>query len=221
MFSRGWLIGTAIAFGLAASLMAHRKFQASEPAQKQASAVAAKADDQKADTGEDVARLRSQLMLVQRQLAALNERADDQNAAPPQTPPPQVEELDPAALRERREASSRRWKEHMIDVAASFEHEALDRTFAATAKESVTKAIAARPAIQATVGKVDCRSRTCRVEIGDAKSAAVEKQIPLLLNSLVGTLSRAQADYRDAENGQKTIVLYLTNEEPVAQAPGR
>lgn len=221
MSNRGWVAGSVLALGLAASVMAYRGFRATEHAEQRAMTVAAQAEVHRADPGANVERLRSQVALMQGQLASLSERTADEKAPPPEAAPPPVEELDPAELRERREADSRRWKEHMAEVAASFEQETLDRSFATTAKESVDKAISANPAIQATARKVDCRSRTCRVEIGDAKSATVEKQIPLLLNSLVRTLPRAQADYRDEENGQKTIVLYLTNEEPVAHAPPR
>jgi len=108
----------------------------------------------------------------------------------------------------------------MAEVAFAFEQEALDRAFATTMNDAVNRAMQDDPVIQKVAGKVDCRFRTCRVEIHDAKSNEVNQQLPGFLRSVGGSLRRAQADYVDGANGQKTVVLYLTNEEPAAD-PGR
>jgi len=214
----------AVGFGLTGALTAYSALRARERHDVRAAATpsSVNADLPRPGAERELERMRGELALVQGQLLALRDRVNEQKApADAAVVPEDPEALDPETLQKEREASTRRWKEHMVEVATAFEQEALDRGFATTMKDAVDRAMQSDPVIQKVAGKVDCRSRTCRVEIHDAKSSEVSQQLPGFLRAVGGSLRRAQADYVDGNNGQKTVVLYLTNEEPAAPVPGR
>jgi hypothetical protein len=169
----------------------------------------------------ELERLRGEIALLQAQMLALQDRMTEPRSPEAVVPKPEPELLDPETVRERQRASARRWKEHMAEVAASFEQEPRDRNFSTTKKAAVDRAIQNNPVLQKVTGDVDCRSRTCRVEIRDSKSPEVSKQLPALLQSVGPALRRAQADQVDGVNGEKTTMLYLTNEEPGGQPPAQ
>jgi hypothetical protein len=224
MSGSSWLVAGALSLGLFGAALAYLGFQARAHAndRTRTAASTARSDAARpAAEGQDVERLRGELAQMQGQLLALRARVAEQKAPEAAVATVQPEALDPETLREQREASTQRWKEHMVEVAAAFEQEVLDRDFATTTTDAVGGAIKNDPVLQKVAGKLDCRSRTCRLEIHDSKSSEVSRQLPIFLQSIGRTLRRAQADYVDGENGQKTVVLYLTNEEPVAEVPRR
>jgi hypothetical protein len=220
------LITGGVVLGLAGSLAAYRGLHAPSGAgeRRETPASSARPRAEKPDPGPEVERLRSELALMQGQLVGLRDLVSEQKApapSPPSAPAAEPEAFDPAALQQRREESARRWKEHMAEVAMGFEQEAPDRNFAATSQAAVARALQSNPAIQASAGKLDCRSRTCRIEIRDDGRDQLGKQLPLFLQAVGGTLPRAEADHVVGENGQKTMLLYLTTEEPAAKTARR
>jgi hypothetical protein len=105
----------------------------------------------------------------------------------------------------------------MADVSAAFASEPLDRRFASVGQAALATAIQKNPVIQAAVGNIDCRSRTCRVEISDDGSGKLDKQLPLFVQSVGGTLPNMQAERVGDRSGPSKMVLYLTDErQPVA-----
>lgn len=222
MSGQNWLVASAIMFGLVGSVVAYLGFQAPARADNRAHAASSSTSPETSGKamGQDVERLRGEVALMQRQMLALR-AANAEQKAPEAAAAADPEMLDPESLRERREESTRRWKEHMVEVARAFEQEGIDRDFARTTKDAVDRVVQNDAVIQKVAGRVECRSRTCRVEIRDSKSTEVSQQLPRFLQAVGGTLRRAQADYVDGENGQKTLLLYLTNEEPVAETPHR
>jgi hypothetical protein len=218
MSGQNWVVAGVIMFGLAGSVVAYLGFQA--PARADNRARPGSSSTGPETSGKDVERLRGEVALMQRQMLALRAASAEQKA-PEAAPAAEPETLDPEMLREQREESTRRWKEHMVEVARAFEQEGIDRDFARTTRDAVDRVVQNDAVIQKVAGKVECRSRTCRVEIRDSKSTEVSQQLPRFLQAVGGTLRRAQADYVVGENGQKTLLLYLTNEEPVAETPHR
>jgi hypothetical protein len=212
-----------VVLGLAGSVAAYRGFHARSQAVERSenAASSAQAPHGRPDPRNEVQHLRSELALMQGQLSGLRELVAEQKAPAPSMPAAaEPEAFDPAALQARREESARRWKEHMAEVAMAFEQEPPDRNFAVTSQAAVDRALASHPTIQASAGKLDCRARTCRIEIRDDGSGQLGKQLPLFLQAVGQTLSRAQADHVAGEHGQKTMLLYLTN-EPAAQTARR
>lgn len=223
MSEKSWLLAGALFLGLVGSVAAHLGFRARAHVDGGPTPAAslARAEVVKARAETDVDGLRAEVARLQGQMLALRAQVAEQKAPEAVPPAPEPEALDPETLDERKRASARRWKEHMAEVAASFEQEPRDRNFSTTTAGAVDRAIQNNPVIQKVAGNVDCRSRTCRVEIHDGKGSEVSKQLPVFLHSLGPTLHRAQADNVEGPNGQTTTVLYLTNEEPAVPLPGQ
>ena len=224
MSSRTWLLGgvLAIAVAVCGSVAVYGGLRDRVRADStKVAPLSAKPEAAGLERNQDIERLRAELAQVQGQLLTLRDRVDERKVPEATTAAAEPEKLDPETLRARREEGARRWKEHMSEVATAFEQETHDHGFATTAKSAVDRAIQSSPVLQKVADNVDCRSRTCRVEIHDGKSPAVSKQLPIFLQSIGRTLSTAQADYVDGENGQKTAVLYLTNEQPDAAQRAR
>jgi hypothetical protein len=223
MSGRSWLVAGILLLTLSASVAAHLGFRARAHAAGRA-ALAASSASQHAGAiggGKELERLRGEVALLHGQMLALHDRMTEQKAPEAAMLKPDPESLVPEAVRERQRAGAQRWKAHMVEVAASFEQEPRDRNFSATKKAAVDRAIQDNPVLQKVAGDVDCRSRTCRVEIRDSKSPDVSKQLPALLHSVGPALRRAQADQVDGGNGRTTTMLYLTNEEPGVPSPGQ
>jgi hypothetical protein len=172
--------------------------------------------------GKDVARLRAELALVQAQVNGLRKRESEQKGTETAAAEAaEAQEVDPQTLRAQREESERKWKDHMAEVAMDFEQEPVDRAFATTAKTAIERELQNNPVVQAVAGKVECRTHTCRFEIRDARNADVSKQLQMFVHKLGGTLPRAQADPVEDANGQLSLVLYMTDQEPLAQGPNK
>jgi hypothetical protein len=223
MSGKALFVVGAVVVSLAGSVVVYRGLRAPEPVRSPSARAVAESrqaeSSPNSNSNADVERLRAELGLLQGQLSSLRERVAEQKApvAPVETEAP--EELDPATLQQRREEDAARWKDHMSEVAAAFEQETVDRGFATQAMDALDKAIQSDPVIQAAAGNIDCRSRTCRVEIHDDGGGKIGKQLPLFLHSVGGALPNMQADKVAGENGQSTLVLFMTNEQPVAQVP--
>ena len=215
----------ALVLALAASVLVYRNLQppggtardtaraaAAEPVT--AAPVAAKSDA-------DSARMRAELGLLQGQLRALQERVNERKTSEAAAPVEAEEPLDEASLMERRKEDARLWKEHMAEVSAAFASEPLDRRFASVGETAITAAIQKNPVIQAAAGKIDCRSRTCRVEIADDQNPKLDKELPLFVQSLGGTLPNMKAERVGDRSGPSTMVLYFTNERQAVAANAR
>lgn len=213
MSGKAWWIAGGTVVGLAGALAAHRGFH--EPIKIEPARVEALA--RPLEPRNDVTALRSELALMKAQVVSLHGAMAERTSPQPPAPTTRAEAPDPATLQERRLEGARRWQEHMAEVAATFEDEALDRNFAATAQASVERALESQPALKSAAGKVDCRSRTCRLEVRKDGAGLVDKQLPLFLRAVGGVLPRAQADHIEGENGQKTMVLYLANGNPAME----
>jgi hypothetical protein len=218
MSGRGWLVSSGLLVVLAGSAVAYRALRAPVAARaEQSPAAVGIASD---DTKREVSRLRADLALVQGQLSALRAQGAEPKGAPgaASATPHTFEQMDPVTLQAKREEDAQLWKDHMAEVALAFEEETFDRGFAAPAQNAVDQAIQSNPVIRAAAGKVECRSRTCRVEVRDSRSPDVSKQLPLFLHTVGRVLPNMQADHVEDESGRSTAVLYLTNEQIVAQA---
>jgi hypothetical protein len=209
-------------FGLAGSVLAYLSFESYGQKRDRGKATTPeRAATGRSENGKDIERLRTELARMQSQIDNLRQRGEQkatETAAPKGAEP---QELDAQALRAQREESARQWKDHMAEVAMDFEEEAVDRTFATTAKSAVEQELQNNPLLQAAAGKVECRTHTCRLEIRDARNPDVSKQLQVFVHKLGATLPRAQGDTVQGENGQSSLVLYMTDQEPVAQGPNK
>ena len=75
--------------------------------------------------------------------------------------------------------------------------------------------------LQNTLLDLECRSRTCRVELADDNTGELAKGLPVVLLQLAATLPNAKAHANVDGAGGKTLILYLTQETPALPPPSR
>ena len=63
---------------------------------------------------------------------------------------------------------------------------------------------------QSQVRSIDCRSQSCRVEIGSAAGPALGQVLPMVIAQLGGSLPRVTAGQVDQGDGSQATVLYLS-----------
>src|ERR1044071_9104787 len=132
-----WVAG-ALVFGLAGTVLAYLGFESYGQNRARGKATTPeRAATGRSENDKDVERLRAELARMQSQIDNLRQRGEQKATETAALPAAETQELDPQTLRAQREESDRKWKDHMAEVAMDFEQEAVDRTFATTAKAAV------------------------------------------------------------------------------------
>ncbi len=108
------------------------------------------------------------------------------------------------------ERQKEEWHAHIADVEAAFHEEARDPNWAAAVGSSVRQAFRSDEAVAAKLRNVDCRSRTCRLELSDNGPEPVSDMLMPVLAQLTGSLPKVKSDQIVDANGQKTVVLYMS-----------
>lgn len=214
-------IGSYVALGVAVRPPANTASTALSVAGDQAE----RGGDRPASSAEETAALRAGMAELHAEVAALRERMAESRASANAEAPavsPEPARRDPEAIAQQ----ARAWHEHMMDVDSDFEGEATDPRWASSTASTLESALNASDAMRGRVRGVECRSRTCRVEIAaDEGSGAVLKELPILVQQLGETLPSMQADQVDDGSGHPTMVLYLARNDsarsPAAEASRR
>jgi hypothetical protein len=100
--------------------------------------------------------------------------------------------------------------ERAADVAASFRSEPLDPPFALMTAESLRGVLASDELARMPVQAIDCRAKTCRVEIQDDGSGIVPLKLPMLMVRMADTLPNVSAQRIEQPSGRATMVLYMS-----------
>ncbi|MBS0449355.1 MAG: hypothetical protein JSR59_25835 [Proteobacteria bacterium] len=151
---------------------------------------------------ERVARLEGALAAIRREVSDLQARA--------QKDPHQAESAgdprsDPAARAEAEGVERTR----MSAAESAFRAERDDPASSRSALDSVRQAFAgADEALRGGVRSIECRSSSCRIEIGGVDGPATG--LPELIGRLAPTWPRVAGGTSDLGDGQRTTVLYLT-----------
>lgn len=162
-----------------------------------------------ADLQQRVARLDVQTAELQRRLASLTASAAPAQAALEpsaqagqkpvrrDTPPPSSEiQAADRALAESREAT--------------FRAEALDARWSTATIAKLQQALSTADAGAPAVRSVECRSRSCRVEIGAADPQQLDAFMPGFANRIAATLGSIAASPVDAADGTAAMLLFLS-----------
>jgi hypothetical protein len=152
-----------------------------------------------------VARLEAQVARLEQQVEAL--RSARQEALPEAAP-------DTAARRLRlrtpldRQALAQAQALRVAASESAFRAEVVESDWSRQATQAVRLAF-----VQSNAGQeprsIECRSRTCRVELASAEEGAPDALIPLLTR-LAPMLPHASSARVDGTNGNPTMVVYLT-----------
>jgi hypothetical protein len=158
----------------------------------------------------EVASLRREVALLRAQVALGPHLAAGPPAVASDAPPAgRRPARDPEALAE----GVRRRRALIEGLASAFLGEATDPSWSVATTASVRAALAAEE-VGLTARGVDCRSRTCRVEIPDDGSGRVAEALPLFANELAATLPNMVAHQVVDASGTATTFLYLTRTPP-------
>lgn len=140
------------------------------------------------DSTKELTDLKQQLAVVQREWNA--------EEAPP----------DPAT-----EADLERDRQvEMAKLEQSLAQEPVDRAWADKTSATVLEVLGSPEADRLEALSLECRSRTCRLELANDDAAATAKMLPLLLHRLGQTLPSSVANQVDHPDGRRSTILYMS-----------
>jgi hypothetical protein len=142
------------------------------------------------------------------------ERANVDNAEPVAARLPR----EPAAVQER-ELERRA---QMAEIEARFNDEPRDPKWSSVALSALREAFQGDETIRAAMGEIDCRARSCRVELSDDGSGTLSTNLPAVLHQVSGVLPTMQSDHTLDAAGHAKMVLYMARHEEgsTADVPG-
>jgi hypothetical protein len=156
---------------------------------------------------QDVASLKGEIVSLRRQIREQRRVAPVEATGNAESPTPDSR-LDPAA----RAAAEQMRQEQMALLENNFQREPVDRAWSSQATGAVQEALSSDAAGQAALQRLECHSRTCRVELAADDTGSLGKSLPLLMQQLAPILPNVMANTMDEENGGG-MILYLSSDE--------
>jgi hypothetical protein len=170
-----------------------------------------------ADLQQRVARLDAQTAELQRRLASLTASATAPQAALEPSPQAALEpsaQAGPKAARRDTPPPSREIQAADRALAesreATFRAETLDARWSTATIAKLQQALSTADAGAPAVRSVECRSRTCRVEIGAADPQQLDTFMPGFANRIAATLGSIAASPVDTADGTAAMLLFLS-----------
>jgi hypothetical protein len=166
----------------------------------------------------DIAALRDDVATLERQLSSLTGQIEAARARAPNEPPvdgaePDTDNAAPngqTAEPQTQAQAKAQYRQHMHEVDAAFLDEPRDPSWSANTSELIQRAFADDGVPGGLVRNVECRSRTCRVELEDDGSGQLGKSLPLFAQQVGQVLPNISADHVDEPDGRTITVLYMS-----------
>ncbi len=133
-------------------------------------------------------------------------RAEAARAAPAPTPEP----FEPPSRGEQ----EAQFLTYMADVDQRFRNEPRDHDWADQAPGYIREAAASKLVPAGLVGDVDCRSRTCKVELAPLDAPVLGKGIDLMIAELAQVLPNARTGHDGELKNPKPNAIYFTRASP-------
>jgi hypothetical protein len=157
--------------------------------------------------------LQSELALLQQQIGATNAKIDGlslQQSKPDHAPiaDPLASASEVASVAEARAASREERRAQIAEIDARFSLESMDIKWAAVAKAAILDAVRKNQSI--SVRNIDCREKSCRVELADDSRAGEQSGVSGFARECGSTLPNVVADHIDGANGHDSYVLYMS-----------
>ncbi|NHZ33117.1 hypothetical protein [Massilia rubra] len=96
-----------------------------------------------------------------------------------------------------------------------FRAEQVDHVWSGQASAAVRAALArANSGLESQVRRLECRTKTCRVEVNPASADLLESATPAVLLNLGATLPNMTATQVGSDDGSEATVLYLARQTP-------
>jgi len=162
----------------------------------------------------DDSRLAMQVAALQKEVAALKSRSPQVGAPSSAQAPKQIESVEA-----QRELEAERHHAYMEGVAQSFAGERIDFGWAGNTSSRVAAAIDEDTVLRSAAHEIECRERTCRLQIEDDGSGRLSQRLTVMSLRLMDVLPTAAAELVDQGNGRNALVLYMSS-QPSAAPPG-
>jgi len=157
---------------------------------------------------DELEQLREQLHKVRAEVATLGLRIDRIVSMPKE---PDSTPADPASYANAVAQAEQADAQRLAASEAAFLNEQADVAWGQRAMAAVRDAFGqGNEALASQIGSIECRSRSCRVELGPAATDAVAHELPLILGHLSSLLPHATAGQVDQGNGLQSTLLYLS-----------
>ncbi len=156
---------------------------------------------------EEFAQMRQQIAFLRREVADLRAQVSRLPGNP------HTAEAEAAARRDP-EARAEAEREERLRAAATeqaFRNEQRDPRWSPGTSASIRSALAdLDESVRNQVRSVECRTQSCRVEIGADNSGTLMRDLPIMLGRLGAVLPNATATQVDQGDGRQATVLYLS-----------
>lgn len=140
--------------------------------------------------------------------------------ARPEAPDPRDPVVgDPRTDLEARAEAQRKHREYIAGVDASFRREAADPAWSQATASTIQAALTADKELHSLARGVECRARTCRVEIADDGSGALGKLVPRFAQQVGQELPRTVADRVETPRGPAMVVYLFRRDDAQAMTP--
>ncbi|HEY5808320.1 MAG TPA: hypothetical protein VIT67_10155, partial [Povalibacter sp.] len=104
------------------------------------------------------------------------------------------------------------FQHHITGIGAQFTRESLDQRWANETGIALESVLAAEELKALAVRNIDCRTKTCRIEVEDDGSGITSGALPFLAMRMAETLPNIVSQRVDQPNGRATVVLYMSRE---------
>jgi hypothetical protein len=159
----------------------------------------------------ELAQMRQELTQLKHQLWTQGQRLAATDPARAEAHDPTAK--DPRTDPEARAEQERKYREYMASVDAAFRKEATDPHWSSTTSSAVQTALIANSDLRPLARGVECRSRTCRVEIADDGSGKLGKILPVFAQQVGQELPSVTADRVQDASGAATMILYMSRRD--------
>jgi len=218
--SHGFLtIATLLSVGLCG--VVYRAVHRSSEAPAESGPAPAKQPAEGAATSESIelAELRREMVQLRRQVWIQGQRLEAAEPARAETQAPATAK-DLLTDSEVRAEQERKHREYMVEIDAAFRKESPDARWSSTTSAVVQTALIADSDLRPLARGVECRSRTCRVELADDGSGELGQILPIFAQQVSEDLPSITADRVEDAGGTAAMVLYMSRrEEAPAMAP--
>lgn len=194
------LLGVGVLVGLYGAVRSsERGTGAAAPRSSRDAPAAASADV--AELRQEVAQLRAQVWTQDRRQSGDPDRAASPErgaaAAPREVPESHAE-------------ADRQHRAHVASVDEAYRRETIDPRWAGITASAVHQALADDEHLRAAARDVECRARTCRVEIADDGSGRMNRTMLKFAQRVGHELPDVVYDHVEHDGGAATTILYMS-----------
>ena len=153
-----------------------------------------------ANNNQEVRALAAELARMKSELHDLRDDRQSERAAPerpepaPKTPEQQQADHD----------------EYITGVERAFEREPRDERWAQGTAQRLRTTLQSEPILVAAVRGIECRSRSCRLELRDDGSTAFAEEFPLMMHEMGALLPEVRFGHAELSDGARLHIMYMS-----------